>query len=1230
MQLTIKTKLLLVLLSLSLAFAAASVAGWIGLVENHNAFQTVYKDRVACLKQLKDVSDAYAIEIESVAHLARDGRLDAATAMQRLDGASDIIWSQWHAYRATYLTEREAQLAADAQERMATADNAVARLRVLIAAADTVGLARFASEDLHPAIDPVIAALDRLVDLQLKVATDEFAGADRAFIETGRIELLLGLVGLAVVALGAWLTLGGVARPLAAMLDTLRRIAAKDFSVAVPDVTRSDEIGEMARAIEIFRQAGLTNERLQAENQGQRAWLERVLDELPVGVTIFDAQQRLTVRNRTMNRIHPHPDPKRLAGVSLEQLIREIVAAAPDTGTAADREGFIQEIAARYQSTSEGQFEAVFPGGVVVDVHFRWIEQQHLVMVHNDISGLRSAERRAMQAEQKIRGIVESLPVGLIFYDEHERVILRNKRSSSEIPAPTAAMGESRQEPLLRESPPDEVATADGRVAHGEEAVDLMMAVYRSQTEGAMAVRRGGQHFTVNFRNLPGIGRIVMVTNVTDLAEARQVAQESERRLRTAIAEIPISFSLFSQDGTLILLNEGFRREFRDVEEVIRPGATIRDIVAAYLDTSRAPPPRFGSDEDWRRSKQDPTRREAVLDKLTDSFFRGPAQAVDVQRDYGTYRLRRVTLPNGEMVRVSADITDLREKEAEIRRLGESALAQRTAILQEVIDTIPQAIAVTSPDRQIRFTNRSLAKLTGERGDAPPRRLSDILSAIGIPPQSVDELTTGDPQEIEVTSNDQRPLRIRATTVPTGDILVTISDLSEQRQAEADRLEQQQRVLQAEKSQAVLTLAGTIAHDFNNLLAVILGFSSIAADATAKVLKAATLDATNAQELADAKSSVEKVITSAERGRNVVASLNALTHERKVGVERLDLRTTVRDVEELLRVLVPASIRLDLNLAKLPCPVLANATQIEQIVTNLCVNAVHALGGKAGLVSVSVDRIDVDGGRADGLRATSAAVHRGGSHVEVADDGSVSMFAGVLSMGRHVRLRVVDNGHGMTEDVARKIFTPFFTTKPPGVGTGLGLSSVIEIVAAHSGGIHVRTRPQVGTTFMVLLPFADTRVAAPEPIQAADRAEPFLATGGIRTDARVLVIDDESLLAELAANVLRKAGYEVEAFTDPTAALSRVKRDPEGFDLIITDQTMPGMTGLELIEQVRPLTPDVPIIICTGYAPEVEKGGAASLGINKVLRKPYSPQDLAKLVREALAEPFPSRGARAG
>jgi CheY-like chemotaxis protein len=228
------------------------------------------------------------------------------------------------------------------------------------------------------------------------------------------------------------------------------------------------------------------------------------------------------------------------------------------------------------------------------------------------------------------------------------------------------------------------------------------------------------------------------------------------------------------------------------------------------------------------------------------------------------------------------------------------------------------------------------------------------------------------------------------------------------------------------------------------------------------------------------------------------------------------------------------------------------------------------------------------------------------------------MFLGILTKGRHARLRVVDSGSGMTEEVARKIFTPFFTTKGPEKGTGLGLSSVMELVDAHRGGIHLRTAAGIGTTFMVLIPLADDEAldgiaAHPAPVVSSPAPQ-----ADIRTETRILIIDDEPLVADLGANVLLRAGYEVETFVDPLAGLARFESVPDFFDVIVTDQTMPKMTGLELVARIQLVRPNIPIVICTGHSSDVERTGTVPEVVKQVLRKPYSFEALRKAVQDAL------------
>ncbi len=1076
MHLTIKAKLLIVLTCLSAALLAMAAAAWISLSLNNASFRSVHDDRVAPLRQLKILSDMYAVNIVDTVHKVRNRQWDWEAGLRSVEVANREITRQWLNYLQSGLTTEEQGLATEAQDLMAAADRSVHRLEGLLAAHDRPGLDAYVVDELYPSIDPLTQKVAQLVDLQLRVASADFDSAQRVFAASWWILAALTLFSLVAVALGAWVTVRGVSQPLSAMTAAMTRLARRDMTVTIPGTGQSDEIGAMAQAVEVFREATLRSDLYEAELADQRRWLQELLDNLPVGVTVCDEDERVVFRNREMNRLHPHPEPESLIGRKAEDLFRSIARESPPTaGAAIDPDAYASGLVERYRSAREGRFETQFPSGVIAGVRFRWIDGRRLILVQTDISALRAAE---------------------------------------------------------------------------------------------------------------------------------DTARRFERLLSDAISELPVSFCLLANDGALDLYNAQFLREFGLSPDQVRPGMTLPEFLGVCLQAGTI---------------------AAVDEKARHDFLGRDRAQTDVERPAGIFRIQRSAMATGEHVRVALDITDLRQKEAEIRRLGESALAQRTAILHEVLNAVPQAIGVLDSAHRLIFANATLARAVAASegaGSLDGLPLPRLLKAVGIEPDVAAPLFTihAQEREIEVNSADSRPLRLRTTPVATGEQLVMVSDLTAQRQQEAERLEQQQRLLQGEKSQALVTLAGSIAHDFNNLLAVIAGFSRLASESVQQL-------AQNGGDgrLAEIASSLDKVVASADRGKNIVTSLNVLIKERPTPTARIDLRETVRSSEQLLRVLIPASVQLDLELSDQPCRILASPTPIEQIVTNLAVNAVHALEGRAGRVTISVDRVEIDGGRADGLQVTGAAEKRLGNHVDLGPGGEVSIFVGVLRPGGYVRLRVTDDGCGMSEAIARKILTPFFTTQEAGKGTGLGLVSVLEIVDAHRGGVHIVTREGSGTSFSVLFPesaaaagdlpeepSASAPIDAPVPIRPADE---------LRMNTRILVVDDEELLVELAARALERCGYEVEGFIDPAAALHRVQSDPDGIDLVVTDQTMPTITGVELVERMLQIRGDLPVVICTGVSAAMENKTGLSPRIRSIVQKPYLPSDLAAAVRQALADP---------
>ena len=380
------------------------------------------------------------------------------------------------------------------------------------------------------------------------------------------------------------------------------------------------------------------------------------------------------------------------------------------------------------------------------------------------------------------------------------------------------------------------------------------------------------------------------------------------------------------------------------------------------------------------------------------------------------------------------------------------------------------------------------------------------------------------------------------------------------------RLEAQ--LLQAQKLESLGTLAGGIAHDFNNLLTSILGFCELAAtDARG-----------NASVLAD----LHEIRAAGTRARDLVGQILTFSRQRNVTLVPLDLAEPVAGALKLIRASTPASIEMVVRLAS--GRVLADPTQIHQIVVNLCSNAVHAMRGHPGRLEVTLEPFEVS--------AVLAA--------EVPN----------LRTGPALCLTVADTGCGMDAATLDRIFDPFFTTKAPGEGTGLGLAIVQGIVRSHGAALRVRSTPGRGTTFELFFPVTTATTKVTSPAVAAPRGN----------GEEIVIVDDERAVAAFVGKRLEQLGFRPTLFTDPRAALAAVTAAPRRFQAIVTDLTMPGLTGAELVEQCRAAGADLPTVVVTGYGTEAVHTALSSLPRCVVLSKPFDGDDLARHLHRLLAK----------
>ncbi len=390
-------------------------------------------------------------------------------------------------------------------------------------------------------------------------------------------------------------------------------------------------------------------------------------------------------------------------------------------------------------------------------------------------------------------------------------------------------------------------------------------------------------------------------------------------------------------------------------------------------------------------------------------------------------------------------------------------------------------------------------------------------------------------------------------------------DITERKQAEREKARLESQLRHAQKLEAIGTLAGGIAHDFNNILSPIIGYTEMALE--------------DIPESSPTRYDLKQVLTAGMRARDLVKQILSFSRAGGEPIMRpIDVKLIVKEALKLLRASLPSSIEIRQELET--GVALADATQIHQVIVNLCTNAAHAMGDK-GILEVSFRNVHLDVDDLIGLPDLTGAP------------------------GPFLKLGVADTGHGMDGVTMRRIFDPYFTTKEVGKGTGLGLAVVHGIVKQHDGAITVRSQPGKGSVFEVYLPIAKVE---PKALIVATEELP-------RGSEHVLLVDDERMITDMVSRMLEQLGYKVTAKTSSLEAFNLFRSRCREFDLIITDYTMPEMTGIDLAKEALKVRADIPIILCTGFNEKVTLEEVRSMGIREFLMKPLDRRELAKLVR---------------
>jgi PAS domain S-box-containing protein len=536
------------------------------------------------------------------------------------------------------------------------------------------------------------------------------------------------------------------------------------------------------------------------------------------------------------------------------------------------------------------------------------------------------------------------------------------------------------------------------------------------------------------------------------------------------------------------------------------------------------------------------------------------------------------------IMEINIDITD--------RKRAEIALQASEERWATTLTSIGDAVISTDLSGSIMFMNAVAEALTGwTLGDALQKPVKEVFHIVneqtGLEVENPiarvlrEGMIVGLANHTLLVKKDGTEVPIDDSGAPIHDkegkiagVVLVFRDITDRKQAEEkltremnERAKTEEQLRQAQKMEALGTLTGGVAHDFNNILAAIIGFTEL-------VEGRVTKESREARHL-------KRIMESSLRGRDLVRQM--LTYARKAEQEKqpLSLSGIVKETVKLVRATTPTTISIKVNALSESGLILADPTQMQQVIMNLCTNAAYAMREKGGTLYIHVD-----------------------NHAVSPSDGTPHE----INPGLYTRLTVRDTGAGMSPDIMDKIFDPFFTTKKLGEGAGLGLSVVHGIVKQSNGHITVESEPGKGSTFTVYFPQISGE------IEAASVSDDEIPTGS----ERILFVDDEEALVEMGEDILAELGYEVTSRMNGREALALFTVDPSRFDLIITDQTMPEMTGVELAKEILALRPNMPIIMCTGFSYAVDANKAEAAGIKAFAMKPLTKREIARTIRKVL------------
>ena len=645
---------------------------------------------------------------------------------------------------------------------------------------------------------------------------------------------------------------------------------------------------------------------------------------------------------------------------------------------------------------------------------------------------------------------------------------------------------------------------------------------------------------------------IVVFTDITERKRVEVALRKSEEHLHTLVQTIPDLIWLKDKNGTYISCNATFERFFGAKDSDII-GKTDYDFVSKELadffvenDHKAIAAGKPVSNEEWITFADD--GRHALLETIKAPMYDSLGTLIGI-------------------LGIGRDITQRKQAEENYQKLFHEML-DGCALHEIVRDETGKPISY-----RFLAVNSAFERLTGLKAtDIIGRIVQEVLPKVENHwIESYGRVViTGEPAYFESISGDlKKYFEVRAYRPAPNQFACIFADISERKIAEEERKLLQIQLQHAQKMEAIGTLAGGIAHDFNNILGAILGYAEMAREDCLS-------GSVNPKDL-------DQVIQAGNRAKDLVKQI--LAFSRQAETEKTPLRPAaiIKESLKLLRSSIPKTIDIRSQIEDPTDLILADPTQVHQIVMNLCTNAYHAMEEVGGILTLSLRN----------------------KYIYQNDVLNVPN----VKPGHFVQLAIRDTGTGIPWEIKEKIFDPYFTTKEMGKGTGLGLAIVHGIVKNYGGFITCHSEIGKGTTFEINLP-----AFLEEILPSQETAITSLAIG----TEHILFVDDEEMLAEMGKTMLERLGYTVTIRTNSLEALTTFKYQPDAFDLVITDQTMPGITGYDLARGMLQIRPGLPIILCTGYSSTISEEKAKSLGIKGFALKPVAKQDLSTMIRTLL------------